>query len=189
MRTIKVKIKGTGQGLLMHSAEGMEDQSAKKNPAKEYDKEEEAKKVEYKNEKGELFIPARCIKAAILNAAAWYKVGKQSAKQVIAGCTIISPGEIILKDSKDKPLKNYKIDVRPVVIQRSRIRRARPLIENWTAEFDIVYNENVIGDKFLKEFHNIIEEAGQRIGLLDNRPQKYGDNGTFTVEKFFLVSK
>jgi len=184
MKKIKIKIKDAGNGLLMHSAASMEEQSAKKNPAKEYDKVEEAKKVEYRNDKGQLYVPARCIKAAILNAAAWYKVGKQSAKQVIAGCTTITPGEVVLKDVKGKPMTQYKIDVRPVVIQRNRILRARPLIEGWTAEFEIIYNENVIGTKFLNEFRKIIEESGQRIGILDNRPQKYGDYGTYTLQSF-----
>ncbi len=30
----------------------------------------------------------------------------------------------------------------------------------------------------------ILEEAGQRVGLLDNRPQKYGENGCFKVTKW-----
>ena len=182
MKTIEVLIEGTGQGLLMHSAQNMESAKATKNPAKTYDDEEEAEKVCYRNKDGHLYVPARCIKAAILNAASWYKFGKKSAKQIIAGCTRLEPYEVVLTDSSDKKMKKYVIDRRPVVVQRARIIRARPLIEDWRLAFDLVYNDTMIGKPDL--IREILEEAGQRIGLLDNRPQKYGENGTFRVLKF-----
>ena len=165
----------------MHSAAGMQAPTAKSNPTKQYDPETEAEKVVYKNKKGELYVPSRCIKAAILNAAAWHKFGKKSAKPIIAGCTRVEPIEVILKD-KGKVLKKYEIDARPVVVQRNRIIRYRPKIEDWTLSFKIVYNEEIIADTGI--IKQVLEEAGQRIGLLDNRPQKYGEHGTFTVTKF-----
>jgi hypothetical protein len=187
MRKINVVLEGTGEGLLMHSAQGMEQQTAKKNPAKKYDPKEDAEKVAYRTKEGYLMIPGRCIKAAILNAAAWYKFGKTSAKQIIAGCTRIEPLQVVIKDSKGKQLKDYVIDMRPVVVQRSRIIRARPKIEDWQIEFEIIYNDELIGE--IDIIRKILEEAGQRIGLLDNRPQKYGENGTFRVKKFLLVGE
>jgi hypothetical protein len=60
--------------------------------------------------------------------------------------------------------------------------RARPRIDEWRLAFRIIYNENLLSDTDL--LNRVIEEAGQRIGLLDNRPQKYGENGTFKVIKF-----
>ena len=77
--------------------------------------------------------------------------------------------------------------MRPVVVQRSRIIRARPKIENWELSFDIIFNDELIGEPDL--IRQILEEAGQRIGLLDNRPQKYGENGTFRVKKFLVVGE
>lgn len=182
MKNIEVVIEGTGQGLLMHSAQSMEAQKATKNPAKTYDHEEEAEKVAYRTKDGYLHVPARCIKASLLNAAAWYKFGKKSAKQIIAGCTRLEPYEVVLTDKAGKKMKKYEIDTRPVVVQRARIIRARPLISDWQLSFDLVYNDDMIGKPDL--LRQIMEEAGQRIGLLDNRPQKYGENGTFRVVKF-----
>lgn len=182
MKEIEIEIEGTGEGLLMHSTKAMTSPTATKNPARTYDPKKDAEKASYRNKKGELIVPSRCLKASILNSASWYKFGRKSAKQIIAGCTRIEPSEVVLLDKKGKALKNYEIDVRPVVIQKSRIMRARPLINEWKLRFKIIYNEKLINDT--KIIYQIIEEAGQRIGLLDNRPQRYGENGTFKVNKF-----
>jgi len=181
MKKIEVEIEGTSP-LLMHSCENMMQQTATKNPAKNYDPKVDAENVAYRNKAGSLIVPSRCLKAAILNAASWYKFGKKSAKQIIAGCTRVEPYDIVLTDKKGKTLKDYDIDMRPVVVQRSRIIRSRPRLDEWRLKFDIIYNDEIIGDtKIIKA---IIEEAGQRIGILDNRPQKYGENGTFQVVSF-----
>jgi len=183
MKKIEVVIEGTAP-LLMHSAENMEETSSTRNPTQQYNQEEEAEKVVYRNAKGNLFVPSRCVKAAILNGASWHKFGKKSAKPIIAGCTRIEPYEIELTDKKGKVIKDYVIDKRPVVIQgRNRILRARPRIDEWQLKFDIIYNEAVAVIR-PDTINLVLEEAGQRIGILDNRPQKYGENGTFRVIKF-----
>jgi len=78
--------------------------------------------------------------------------------------------------------KKYTLDIRTVVIQRARVVKARPKIENWKINFEITYNENLIGDaEIIKQ---ILEEGGQRIGLLDFRPQKMGSFGMFEITKW-----
>lgn len=175
MRTIQVELQGVTP-LLMHSAEGMTAEKAKKNPGKVYDNVKNAESVAYRNKDGQLYIPSRCLKSAIINAASWYKFGKKNAKPIIAGCLTIQPYEILLGT------KEYTIDLRPVVVQRARIIRARPRLDEWKINFQIIYNEKMIGESTL--IQEILEEAGQRVGILDNRPQKYGENGTFKVTKF-----
>jgi len=182
MKKINVVLKGTGEGILMHSAKGMVQETVTKNPAKKYDSKTDAEMASYRTEKGELMVPARCLKACILNAASWYKFGKKSAKPIIAGCTRIEPREIVLRNNKGKALTEYEIDMRTVVIQQSRIVRSRPLIKEWMLEFDLIYDDSIIGDTNV--IQQIIEESGKRIGLLDNRPQTYGENGTFELVKF-----
>jgi len=187
MRKIQIELKGITP-LLMHSAMGMVNEEAiKKNPTNVYNAEEEAEKVEYRNKKGELFVPARCIKASILNASAWFKSGKKSLKPILAGTMIISPHEVVITDKKGKPVKDYEIDKRPVVVGRARVVRFRPRFDEWFLKFEICYNEKLIDDKAISSLRQIIEEAGQRVGLLDNRPQKsYGDNGCFELQKFII---
>ncbi len=175
MKEIDVEIRGTTP-LLMHSTEAMTEAVMTKNPTKQYDAKEYAEKVAYRDKKGILYIPSRCLKACIINASSWYKFGRKSAKPIIAGCVRIEPYEISLNTKK------YVIDLRPVVIQRARIIRARPRLDDWKLKFKLIYNEKMIQNtNLLKE---ILEEAGQRIGLLDNRPQRYGENGTFKITKF-----
>lgn len=175
MKKIEVEIIGESP-LLMHSAQSMEESSIQKNPTRLYDSKIDAEKVAYRNKDGELYVPSRCVKACLVNASSWYKFGKKGAKPIIAGCTRIEPMEILLGT------KDYVIDKRPVVIQKSRIIRARPRLDNWKLKFYIIYNENIIKDVGIIKM--ILEESGQRIGLLDNRPQRYGENGTFKIGKW-----
>jgi hypothetical protein len=182
MKTIDVEIEGITP-LLMHSTQGMMNvESIKKNPAKQYDAKKDAEIASYRNKKGELIVPSRCLKASILGASSWYKVGKNSMKPIIAGCTRIEPEEIVLTDKKGKILKDYEIDLRPVVIGQARVIRARPKIVDWKLSFKIIFNETLLPNAEVIE--KIIEEAGMRCGLLDFRPQKYGDCGVFKVTKF-----
>ena len=149
-RKVEVEIEGTSP-LLMHSAEGMTGNPVKKNPAQQYNAVEDAEKVAYRNKSGELFIPARCIKACIVNGSSWYKIGKKSAKPIIAGCTRIEPYDVGLGTKK------YEVDLRPVVIQKSRIMRARPRLDSWKVKFDIVYNSNIIPEQSLPLLRKIIK--------------------------------
>lgn len=183
MKKIMVEIEGTAP-LLMHSAINMVEQTATRNPAKQYDFKAEAENVTYRTKEGYLCVPSRCIKSSLLNAASWYKFGKTSAKPILAGCTKLEPYEVPLLDIKGKIVKDYEIDRRPVVIQRQRIIRSRPKITDWKLKFEIIYNEEMIVD--VNVIKKIIEEAGQRVGLLDNRPQRYGENGTFKLNKFVV---
>lgn len=180
-KKIEITLKGETP-LLMHNAEAMERQKPTKNPTQQYDDKEYAERVSYRDKDGYLCIPKRCIKPMMLGGASWFKFGKRSAKQIIAGLTRIEPERPVITDAKGKKLKKYDIDLCPVVIQNSRIIRARPRIDDWKLNFNLIYNAQVIKDtEIIKQ---ILIESGQRIGLLDNRPQKYGEYGTFSVEKF-----
>jgi len=87
-----------------------------------------------------------------------------------------SPEEVSLNTKK------YDLDIRTVVIQRSRVVKARPKINEWKLSFDLQYNENLIGNSLI--IKEILTDAGQRVGLLDFRPQKYGSFGMFEITKW-----
>jgi len=76
----------------------------------------------------------------------------------------------------------YKIDTRPVVIVRQRVLKSRARLDEWKASFEIIYSEKLISDPQI--IKTVLEEAGQRIGIMDYRPQKGGPHGTFKVIKF-----
>lgn len=178
MKRIEVEIEGESP-LLMH-AMGIESQKQLSKKTRRVTEiptpEEEAENGAYRTKTGELCIPTRCVKAMLVNAASWYKMGKISMRQLIAGGVLIEPHEIGLGTKK------YEIDLRPAVVQKSRVMRARPCLPKWKAKFTIIYN-----DEWIKEHEvlkKILAEAGVRIGILDNRPQKGGENGTFRITQW-----
>lgn len=180
MKKIEVEIKGDTP-LLMNSPKSMlEPKEAVRKTTKKYEPKEEAEKVAYRTEKGELYVPNTAIKGSIINASAWKKAGKIALRPLIAAGIRIPQQEILLGTKK------YEIDLRTVVIQRSRVIKARPMIKDWKLNFEILYNDQLIADpQIIKE---VLVEAGERVGILDFRPQKLGEFGTFSVTKF-KVSK
>jgi len=176
MKTINVELTGVTP-ILMNSpkamldiAEGVVTKTAKRNIKKE------AEKLAYRMKSKELYIPAEAVKGAIINASAYKKFGKYSARPIIAGGLNISPNEIGLG------IKKYDLDIRTVVIQRARIVKIRPKIENWKIKFKINFDETLISNADL--IRPILEEAGKRVGLLDFRPAKNGSFGTFVISKW-----
>jgi len=178
MKEIEVEIEGITP-LLMNSPKGMlEPVPEIKQAKKRYDPAEEAEKVAYRNSKGKLFVPSTAIKGSLVNAASYKKAGKFTLRPLIAGGVRLKEPEIILDN------QNYEIDARTVVIQRSRVVKWRPRIDDWKLNFTIVYNDKLLTDEHIKL---CLIEAGERVGLLDFRPQKLGEFGMFKVNKFKVV--
>ena len=179
MKTINVEIEGTTPLLMnKYNIENQLEQQAGRRISKQYVPEEEAEKSAYwgSGKKKELIIPANVIYASILNASSFHRINKKSAKTYLAGGMRIEPFEISLGTDK------YEIDLRAVVIQRNRVPKARARVDKWKAKFQIVYNDKLIGNSaIIKE---VLMEAGERIGIMDFRPQKSGNYGTFKVVKF-----
>lgn len=66
--------------------------------------------------------------------------------------------------------KNPYISRVPVVVNKSRVMRTRPIFPSWSAEFTIHYMPDLINKEDIIEFVN---KSGKMIGLSDWRP-KYG---------------
>lgn len=170
--------------ILMNSPKAMlEPKNPVSKKTEKLDYEAEAEKLAYRDSKGFLYVPAQAIKGCMLNACSFVKIGKFSAKPIIAGGVRISPIEIQILDLKGKPVKDYEIDLRTVVIQgKNRVVKSRPKISNWKLNFEIMYNEKMISDNDI--IRQILTDAGERIGILDFRPQKSGDFGCFQITKW-----
>lgn len=192
MKAISVTIEGSDRGLLMNNPIAMtqnilmDEKSVKIKSGKDIGTpREEADKVAYwttnpKTKKKELYIPSEAIFRSMINASSMQKIGKASAKTVLAGSIFVNPDKVLLGTNE------YDIDVRTVVIpaNRARVVKARPNVKNWEATFEIVYNDDVIGNPQI--IYEILKQAGQRVGILDFRPQKSGQFGTFTIKKWVL---
>jgi hypothetical protein len=176
-RVYRVVIRGRPPGILMNNIEGMMKQlgtkARKVNQKPTY--EEEAERAAYRDpETGKLYIPSKAIYGSIVNAGMGIKFGKFGAQRLLVTIRIFP--ERILLDTKD-----YEIDVQSVVVNGSRVPRARPLIREWSVEFFIVFDTNFIVPGNLE---TVLRDAGKRVGILDFRPQHRGQYGTFRVEEF-----
>ena len=130
-------------------------------------------------------IPARYLKLAMVDAARY-----------IEGLTMTETKALVfVEPGKDGvPIKNgkgvYGIDVEPEIqqsVQRvggkgpgtgSPDIRFRPLYKKWGAEFEIQYNESLVGPE---EVLNLLNYAGFHSGICEHRPSKGGQNGQFRV--------
>lgn len=176
MKKIQVEITGDTP-LLMNSPKAMlEPKEAVRKTTKVYDPDIEAEKVAYRTAKGELYVPNTAIKGTMINASAWKKAGKNALRPILAAAIRIPESELLLGTKK------YEIDLRTVVIQRARVVKARPVLKDWKLNFEILYNEQLLPNAdIIKE---VLVDAGERVGILDFRPQKLGEFGTFSVTKF-----
>lgn len=180
MKKINVTIEGTSPLLMnRYNVEAELARQKGKRINKTYDPKEEAEKAAYFSTKGkrELIIPSGIIYAALLNASSFHKIGRRSAKSILAGSLRIQDlnggEEISLGTDK------FEIDTRPVVIQRARVLKSRARLDKWKATFEITFNEDLIADAEI--IKTVLKEAGLRIGLMDFRPAKSGWYGCFAV--------
>ncbi|MHB9019627.1 MAG: hypothetical protein ACYC3G_01980 [Minisyncoccota bacterium] len=188
---IRVVLEGTGRGLLMHKfdMESYENQ-VKRSKAAKPTPEEEAEKVAYRlktpneSEKGQLCLPAEHFIGTLISAGAGFKqVGKgtKTYKAALSGSIDILPDFVGLTNAKGEPLKEYKIDSRPVCIRatKGRIIRHRPLIEaGWRAEFTMVISNDSVSLEVIKA---ILEEAGKSKCVGDFRP-RFGQFSVVSAE-------
>ena len=172
MTSIDVVIKGT-RPLLMHSTAGMLKPKSNKVKSSEHDPIEEAKDCLYLNDAKKICVPSMAVLSAMRKAATQLKkagAGKKTLKDFVFSGLQIEPDMIELPDQK------YDVDIRPVVIMRSRIMRARPLFKNWELSFKVNIIDEQTWDAGM--VRQVLEEAGKYQGLLDFRPLF----GTFAVE-------
>jgi len=138
---------------------------------------EQAKEKAYRDDGGNLAIPAEAIKAALRFAAnelVGIRKGK-AVRQTIRACLFLEPDMISL-GKKDYDLIDQSIVTRGKGDKVTRVPCYRPLIKNWNGKFKIKYIEGSdLTDDFIEQS---LELAGLKYGLLSHRP----DFGRFLVK-------
>jgi hypothetical protein len=168
-----VRIVGT-RPLLMHAPTGIGDKPRLRR-GEHLDPKTEAEMHLYRDPEGRIVIPSVNIKACIREAGRNYRVsGRRTtfAAMIRAGIDIRPYPYVPLIHN------GWVVDIRPVVVQRNRILRARPRFDEWALEFEIINNDPTI--IHADTLHRILIDAGKYYGLGDFRPEF----GTFNVEKF-----
>jgi len=132
------------------------------------------------NDNGVFFLPGEHIRGALINAGAMVKskVGnaRKSMKNIVAGMFFVFPEKLPLP-------QNYVIDKRSAVNKniKGRVISIRPKWEEWKTQFELHVDNDTITKETVKE---IIENAGQYIGVGSFRPQCNGMFGRFKITQF-----
>lgn len=140
--------------------------------------EEQAEISAYRDDKGRLCIPALALQRAIISGATYSKgKGRGSLQKSAAACIFVSPDMVPVNPN------SYTVDARAVVVPatKGRIVRYRPKFDIWECAFTIEFDEDLISEP---QLNRILIDTGDRVGLLDFRPEKKGPFGRFMVTEF-----
>jgi hypothetical protein len=84
-----------------------------------------------------------------------------------------------------KPIKDYEVFVKSVVIKKARIIRGRPLIREWCCPMEFVVDADTWGKETGEGglIDVLLNNAGRVAGWGDYRPACKGDFGQYIVKE------
>lgn len=124
-------------------------------------------------------IPQPNLLRCIIDGGQFHKVGKKQIttkkESMLYACIDIEGAAIPIIHKQP-----WKVDTRPVRIPATggRILAHRPMFDDWKLRFVMSIDETMITAKLM---HQIVEDAGKRIGLGDFRPSTKGPFGRFCI--------
>lgn len=136
---------------------------------------------------GKPMIPQPNLLRSIIDGGSFFKVGKSQlttkSSSSLYSCVMIDEAEIPLIHSQP-----WKVDSRAVVIPatKGRILAHRPMFDDWKLDFEIEIDLTQITEKL---FRQVVDAAGNRIGLGDFRPQRKGPYGRYVVTHWAEVEQ
>lgn len=185
MKQVEVEIKGLS-GLLQHrfgeAAEADSADSTRKALVVRGTPREEAAKCLYMDPGGALYHPSSAILRMLREVGAGHKMKgtRKSLKFIIPSAVFLMSADIPLLNGNGKPITEWEVDSRPVVIPstKGRIMRHRPRHDVWSARFMLDVDELTLP---VEKVHELLEEGGRKYGIGDYRPEKGGPFGRFEV--------
>jgi hypothetical protein len=114
------------------------------------------------------YLPAQNLLASIVAGARLTKAGKKVERGVVLTDFMLP---LIYKGPRDVETlwgdgESEYVDIRPVVVQRSKVDRCRPIFRTWTIEAEALIDPKVIE---FDEFAAVCEAAGAMEGVGDYR--------------------
>lgn len=184
MKIVEVEIKGTTSLMQRRFTEKDEVPGSTRATHIEYGTpREEAEKSTYRHplHPEQFWFPGAAIARMMREVASGHKIkgNRKSAKYIVPAAVIVLEDYIVIFNGT-KPVKDYEVDSRPVVIPatKGRVMRHRPRFDEWSAHFSLRINEKILEPKFI---HQLLVEGGQQNGIGEYRPEKGGPFGTFQV--------
>lgn len=183
---ISVMIQGTSP-LLQHRFDecAEESSSTRKVHISKNDPRELAEKGCYRDPQGAMYMPAACIVRMLREAGSSHKQrgSRKSLKYVLPAAVLLPEDTIPLLGEDGKPLTDFEVDSRPVVIPstKGRIMRHRPRFNFWASQFCLEIDQDVLDASTVQQ---LLVEGGQKLGIGDFRPEKGGPFGRFAVTQW-----
>lgn len=192
IKLVNVTIQGIERSaLLMHrfseAAQAAVSSTTRKAQIKNQSPRDAAEEAAYRNDDGTLWLPGPAISSMLREAGSSHKQRgtRKSLKWIVPAAAIMADDRIPLFNTKTgksrKPLKDFEVDSRPVVIPatKGRIMRHRPRLDEWSADFTIEIDEEVLD---VDTIQTLLTEGGRRIGVGDFRPSCGGSFGRFLIK-------
>lgn len=189
MKIIEVTIVGTSpllQNRFTEAAEKASGSSTRRVVTTQQLPRDRAAERTYKTTDGKYYHPGTAIARALRESGANHKMrgSRKSIKFIVPSAVLVMDDAITLNEANGKkPLKDFEVDARPVVIPatKGRIMCHRPRWDAWSASFTLRVNDELLGVDMVQK---LLTDAGEQLGIGDFRPEKGGPFGTFRVTKF-----
>lgn len=146
---------------------------------------QEAEKFAYRDSEGGLYFPGPNIFAALVSAGKFHKLGK--AKITTQKNSLVPAGLIVEDVVCPLGTKAFEVDSRRVVNPATggaRMRH-RPRVDDWRLTFTMQVDETMFGEKLVRL---LVDDAGQKVGIGNYRPERKGPFGRFVVESWQKVN-
>ncbi len=166
-----VEIEGIEPGLLMNHRPIEEPKNLTKLPP-----EEQAALKVYRDPEGNIALPAGVMLKTLIDAGKYFKAeGNTKMAKYVAACVRVSPRWLQFGATE------YAIDARYVTVRGAVILRHRPCLPEWKLSFQLSWNSLLLKPENMAQ---VLEAAGEWVGIGDYRPPCSGEFGRFKVDKF-----
>jgi hypothetical protein len=182
---LQITVEGLSPVMMCSWQAMLQPEDAPTTKKKKLTREEEAELKAYRNEEGQLVIPSRSFRSALMFVAASYKVPK-SRKTLRGFISHVRMGQefVSLLTLKGKPVSDYIIDSRRVVNRTTKgaMISHRPKLNEWRCTFTLLFIPELIPVEDCKDqFEKLFNDAGIRAGVGSFRLNCEGDFGAFKV--------
>lgn len=142
---------------------------------------EQAQAKLYVGSDGKPVLPGVNLFRAIIDAGVFIKSGK--SKLTTMKSSLVPAGAQIAEIELPITPGAWEVDSRSVVIPSTggRIMAHRPRFDDWKVTFSLQVDDSMFSDSLMRE---LVDMAGQRIGVGDFRPSRKGPFGRFRVERW-----
>ena len=187
---IKVEIQGVSPLLLNRFNEAAQEKSANATSAvhggKKAAPREQAHPKLYLDSNGNPVLPGPNLFRAIIDAGTFIKSGK--SKVTTMRSSLVPAGIALLELELPIAPAKWETDSRAVVIPATggRIMCHRPRFDQWNVKFTLDVDQTLFSEITVRE---LLDLAGQRIGIGDFRPARKGPFGRFKVVNWKLDKK